>query len=445
MKRRSLIFTGVGFGAVLFAAAAFGTVQSRSESPAPPAAALAGPAESEGFARISGASLERTIASLQARLKQSPTDYVSWATLGLAYVQQAKVSVNSDFYPLAQGTLEKSLAINTDDNFLAYAGLSALSSARHNFAEAKAYAEQGLKINEYNAILYGALSDAQSQLGDYSGASASVQRMLELNPNTASLSRASYIRELKGDVEQAGTLMQRALDDAPKASDRAFALYYLGELAFNGGDANGALTYYRRALDASPSDSAALAGKAKAEAALGQYLTALDDYAVVVQQTPEPSYLIEYGELLQSLGRQDEADQQYAIFATTERLFESNGVAPDSVQTLFYANHGQPDAAMIDADKGIATRPFLAMYDAYAWALHVNGRDAEALIAVNRALSTGMRNASFHFHKGMINLALGDREGARAELEQALAINRNFSPLDAPIALETLAQLESLP
>ena len=68
---------------------------------------------------------------------------------------------------------------------------------------------------------------------------------------------------------------------------------------------------------------------------------------------------------------------------------------------------------MVDAETGIATRPFLVMQDAYAWALHVNGRDAEALPASARALQTGMRNASFHYHAGMIKLSLGDRAGAR--------------------------------
>ena len=445
MKRRSVILAGIGVGSLLFAAGAFGVATSNQKPgtsaviAAPQAAGAAG-----GLAHVSGETLDHTITGLQTHLKATPGDYFSWSTLGLAYVQQAKVTVNSDFYPRAEGVLRKSLTINDTDNFLAYAGLASLANARHDFAGAKRFAQQGLAINGYSDILYGALSDAETQLGDYTAAFADVQKMVNLKPDTASLSRASYTWELRGNIDQARVLMQQALNDAPNGSSRAFALYYLGELAFNGGDANGALTYYRRALDASPGDSASLAGKAKAEAALGQHLTALDDYAVVVQQTPEPSYLIEYGELLQSLGRQSEADQQFAIFATTQRLFESNGVAPDSVQTLFYANHGRPDEAMIDADKGIGTRPFLVMYDAYAWALHQNGRDAEALVAVDKALSTGMKNASFHFHKGMIDLALGDRDGARTELREATAININFSPLDAPVALATLAQLETL-
>ena len=439
MNRRSTFLTGLGLGGLLLVAGAFGVV--RSHGPAATPAPIAAPGAASGLARISGATLDQTITALQDHLKVVSKDYVSWSTLGLAYVQQAKVTVNSDFYPRAEGALKTSLTINTDENFLAYAGLAALANARHEFAAAKSYAQQGLAINAYSDILYGALSDAETQLGEYPAARASVDRMVSLSPDTSSLSRASYTWELQGDTDQARTLMQQALDDAPTGSDRAFATYYLGELAFNSGDINGALTYYRSALDASPGDSAALAGKAKAEAALGQNLTAIDDYATLVARTPEPSYLIEYGELLESLGRTAEADKQYAIFGTTQQLFEANGVAPDSTPSLFYADHGDPARALESAEKGIATRPFVVMYDAYAWALHRNGRDVEALAAINTAMKPGMKNALFHFHKGMIQASLGNADDARLELTQALEINPKFNPLDAPIALAALAEL----
>jgi tetratricopeptide (TPR) repeat protein len=235
--------------------------------------------------------------------------------------------------------------------------------------------------------------------------------------------------------------MQQALNDAPNASSRAFALFYLGELSFNSGDANAALAYYLRALDESPGDSASLEGKAKAEAALGQNLTAIDDFRKLVAQTPEPNYLIEFGELLESLGRTAEANEQYAVFATTQQLFEANGVEPDSDPTLFYADHGDPARALTSAERGIATRPFLVMYDAYAWALHVNHRDADALLAVNKALSTGWQSALFHYHKGMIDKALGNAGDARVELQRALTINPHFNPLAERLANQALLEL----
>ena len=47
--------------------------------------------------------------------------------------------------------------------------------------------------------------------------------------------------------------------------------------------------------------------------------------------------------------------------------------------------------------------------DAYAWALHVNGRDAEALKPIETALAVGIRDARFMRHAGEIALKTGDR------------------------------------
>ena len=406
-----------------------------------PAPASAQAVSSGAYAGANGATMEKAIAGLQTHLASVPGDYPGWASLGLAYVQQAKISVNSDFYPKAQGVLEKSLSINDTDNFLAYAGLSALASARHDFGGAETLARKGLVLNPSSPVLYGTLGDALVQLGRYDEADVAIDKMVGLRPDTASLARQSYLRELRGDVASARTLMEQALDFAPTPSDRAFALFYLGELDFNSGDPNAALDRYRQALAASPTDVQSLAGKAKAEAAIGQNLTAVDDYATVVARAPEPGVVLEYGELLESLGRTADAEAQYKIVETTQKLFAANGVEPDATPTLFYADHGQASASLANATLGIKTRPFLVMQDAYAWALHRNGRDQDALVAAQAALATGMRSALFHYHAGMIEKSLGNVDQARAELTMALQINPSFSPLAAPLARQALTEL----
>lgn len=318
------------------------------------------------------------IADLQARVDEIPNDHVAWASLGLAYVQQARVRANGDLYALADTALDTSLAVNDDDNFLAYAGHSALSSAKHDFVSAKEYAQKGLEVNGFSAILWGALSDAELQLGQYPEAFAAVQEMLELSPDTASLSRAFYTREIRGDIDEATRLMQRALDDAPTPADRSFALLHLGDLAFNAGDATAALGYYRSALDALPDSVAALAGKARAEAALGQTQTAIADYEELVGRDLEPFYTLQYGELLESIGRSDDAATQYRLYEQQETEFSAREFLPDATFTLFLADHGQPGVALTNAQRAVDTAPFIDTQDAYAWALHKNGRHEEA-------------------------------------------------------------------
>lgn len=441
MKRSLLRVTAVVGGAVLLlAGAGIGVGESladhngkSSTTPVLKSADGAAPAGSDALATA--------IAGLQAGLKTDPTNAANWASLGLYYVQQAKITVNPAYYPKADGALATSLRLQPVENFLADGGMAALTAARHDFVAAQGWAQKGLAVDPYNSTLYGALDDADTQLGLYPQAFAAVQKMLNVRPGTPSFSRAEYVFELQGDIPAARGAMQKALEAAPTPADAAFAYTYLGQLDFDNGDPKGALTEVAKGAKADPTYSALLAVRAKAEAALGQTSAAISDYAQLVNDVPQPEYVVEYGELLQSLGRTADANAQYQVFLAEEKLFESNGVALDTDPTLFYADHGDPATALRYGEAGIKIRPFIEMDDALAWALHVNHRDTDALAYEQRAMALGTRNALFRFHLGMIDLALGDRAAARTALTAALALNPHFNPLLAPEAQKTLASL----
>jgi len=427
--------------AVFFAAGGLGLFDRRSPSsatgPAPTAGGFAG---ADTASPVRGAAAD-PVAGLQARLQRVPGDFAAWASLGLAYVDRARVTGDPTYYPKAEGVLARSLALDTDDNFVAAAGMAALSSGRHDFTGARQWAERGLAINPSNATLYGALGDAETQLGQYPAAFDAIQRMVDLAPGTASLSRTSYAWELRGDLDRATAAMRRALDEAGTGADRAFARYYLGELAFNAGDAATALGHHDAGMKADPGFAPLLEGRARAEAALGRPDAAVADYAQLVKRMPQPGYVLEYGELLQSLNRQVEADDQYRVFRAESALFAANGVNLDVDAVLFEADHGDPAESVRLAEAAVRTRPFLDMQDAYAWALHVAGRDAEAIEPSIKARSLGTRNALFSYHAGMIELSLGDLGAARRDLGAALALNPRFSPLAAPLARQALDRL----
>ena len=381
------------------------------------------------------------VVALQERLRQVPNDDGAWASLGLAYIEKAKATANPDFYPKAEGALRRSLEVRAVDNYSAAAGMAALANARHDFAAARDWARKGLAINPANATLYGTLADAETQLGQYQQAWEATQRMVDISPDTASLARVSYSWELRGDLEQARTLMQRALDDALSPSQHSFARYHLGDLALLAGDPAGALAHYEAGLRAEPSYAPLLEGRARARAALGRADEAVADLAAAVSRTPEPAYLLLYGELLESLGRTDEANQQYEVFRIVQRLFEANGVVVDVEAVLFEADHGDPQRAIAVAESALASRPFLETQAAHAWALHRAGRNEEALAAIGRARALGTRNPLFDFRAGMIERSLGHLDAARAHLGAALAMNPAFHPLHAPEASAALAEM----
>lgn len=421
-------------------ALAVGLVGAGSLGGSPPP--VPGPTSSGPPRQVAATSaLAQAISSAQQRLVTRPDDAQTWAGLGIAYVQQAKVTGNPSFYAKAQGAVAKSLALDSVANYLGYAGQAALKNAQHDFRGAKIAADRGIAINGYNSTLYGALGDALTQLGRYDEAAAAIDRMNQLSPGLPAFTRASYVFELRGDVPGARAALERALKDATAPADKAFSRYYLGELEIRyGGGAQKALIQYDAGLIESPTDPALRAGRAKALAALGKTKEALADYTAAVTELPLPQFVLELAELQESLGDPG-AKANYDLFRIEEKLYVAGGVALDTESTLFEAEHGTPAAALAAAVAGWKIRPFVEMADAYAWALYANKRYAEALGWSQKAFVSGWKTAPALYHRGMIQRELGNTAAARADLTEALRLDPHFGFLQAPKARAALASL----
>jgi tetratricopeptide (TPR) repeat protein len=388
-----------------------------------------------------GDRLTATIEQLRDRLRRAPDDPTTWANLGAAYVEQARVLANPAYYPQAQGALDRSVKLQPEGNAAALVGLGALANARHDFAAARRYGEDAVALNPASVEAYGVLADATTQLGDTTAATAAVQRMLDLRPGVTSFTRASYELELHGRTDDARAAMQRALAAATGRDELAFCHYHLGELAWGGGDLDEAEAQYARGLAAVPGDPALLQGRAKVFAARGRTDEAVEGYRLLTGRVPLPQYLLEYGELLESAGRADEARAQYRLIADQQRLQAAQGSTDELMASQLAADHGDPAEAVRLAQAEWDRRQSVFTADALAWALHRAGRDADALPYAERSAQLGGRDATATFHRGMILAALGRTGDAIATLEEALRTNPHFSPLHAPVARQTLDAL----
>ncbi|TCO55105.1 tetratricopeptide repeat protein [Actinocrispum wychmicini] len=346
--------------------------------------------------------LQDNVSALQDRLRRVPGDSAGWAQLGASYVELARVTADSTYYGKAQGALERSLSVKPDGNGPAMIGMGALANARHDFTTAKDWALKAKAVLPSTAEVYGVLADALTQLGDDAGAADAVQRMLDLRPNVAAFTRASYHFELHGQDAGAKDTMELALRSATSPDEIAFCRYYLGELAFNAGNVDSAADEYDQGLTASPQDPALHQGKAKVAAAHGQIDAALDGYREVVARAPLPQYLLEYAELLRKAGKDAEADQQFALIAQQQRLLEAQGATDDLSASLIAADHGDKAEALRRAQAEWSRRQSVFVADAMAWALHVNGRDAEALPYADKAVSLGWHNPTVVRHRAAI-------------------------------------------
>jgi tetratricopeptide (TPR) repeat protein len=385
--------------------------------------------------------LGASIAKSQQRLRDVPGDWRTWAGLSSAYLEKGRVTADPTYYPKAEGAAQESLARHPDGNADANIALGALANARHDFATARDRANAAIAVNGYSSAAYGVLTDALTQLGDAAGAAAAVQKMLDLRPGLAAYTRASYDLEQRGQVAQAADLMQRALDDATDPNDAAFCRTQLGDLDWQTGDLAGAEKAYTDALTSTPGSIAARRGKARVDAANGRTDAALAGYADLTRRNPVPGDLLEYADLLRASGKATEADAQVRLAAAADSLFTANGGIDGITTAQLALAQNKPDDAVAAAKGEWDRRQFVDVADAYAWALHKAGRDADALPLARNVTATGAKPAVYAYHLGMIELALGQRDQAKADLTRAVQTNPHFSPLEAPLARKALADL----
>ncbi|QGV77144.1 tetratricopeptide repeat protein [Streptomyces ficellus] len=394
--------------------------------------------------RLAAGDLAQGINGLQQHLKDQPRDATGWATLGAAYVEQARTGGDPTRYPQAEEAFARSLKLRpAAGNDAALAGQAALAAARHDFAAALRRADEALKVNPYSERALATRVDAFVELGRYDEALSAVRLADRRRPGIPVFTRYAYVLELRGDVGGARKVLLRARGSASHAADAAYVSTYLGQLAFGQGDFRDALTHFGAALRADPTCVPAQEGRGRAYAALGDGVRAVRDLEAVVRRHPLPGQLAALGEQYEALGRRDRAAEQYALVRTWTRLARANGVATDLESALIEADHGDAAGALTAARAEWDRRRTVHTADALAWALHVNGKDKEAMVYAKRAaaLSPGYRNASFLFHRGMIERALGDRAAARRDLTAALELNPAFSATGAREARAALTGL----
>jgi tetratricopeptide (TPR) repeat protein len=412
------------------------------ESSSAARASLAGAQAAENFKE--GFSLNRSTASLvadlQSRLQADPEDEHSYALLGLAYQQRARETGDPSWYPRAEGALRRALALDPKDS-LAVGGLGSLALSRHRFRDALALGRQAHALNPYSAQPLGVIGDAQVELGRYTQAFASFDRMNSLRPNLSSYARVSYGRELIGHTAAAIRAMKLAVDAATGAAEpTAWTHVQLGKLYFNHGRYRESEREYRLALDVFPGYAYGLDALAQVLGAQGRYRQAIAAEREAVDAIPLPQYVAALGDLYRVTGRRVLARRQYELIGAIERLLNANGVKTDLEIALFQVDHGIAlRHALARARLAHSERPSIDGNDVLGWALARNGRCADALPYSKASLRLGTQDALKFFHRGMIERCLGNNEAARGWIRRALALNPRFSLLWSPVARRNAA------
>ena len=126
MQRLAKFALVLGLAAAVFVAGGIGAFRSlRSEASDGAVNTATTVATGDLLAPTVGAGqgLGATIESLQQRLAEAPQDWRSFASLGLAYVQQARITADPSYYPKAAGRAPHARSrLQPQDNFEASPG-----------------------------------------------------------------------------------------------------------------------------------------------------------------------------------------------------------------------------------------------------------------------------------------------------------------------------------
>lgn len=340
---------------------------------------------------------------LETRLAADPEDVSACVQLAESLMRLTRVTGNAGLARRAEGALRKAL-IGDPGNYEANRALGALYLSQHRFHEAIAAGEKTRDLRPYDPVNYGVIGDGHLELGGYDKAFAAFDLMMELRPSAAAYARVAYARELQGDIPGAITSMKLSAD-ATGADDPegvAWAHAQVGDLYLQMGRLHDAKLEYSAASRAFPGHPFAVSGYARVLAAEGDVTSALGLLENQARTSPTPDLAARIGDLLERLGRRDEARRPYAL---AEAGWRSEAPEPKSL-ARFLADHGSATEAVSVAEAGAAGRRDIFTEDALAWAYFKSGRLDDARTAMALALRTGTRDREIRAHAKAIEAAV---------------------------------------
>jgi len=380
------------------------------------------------IAKVSPA--EQSIAVAQLEIQKKPTHFSGYNHLAIALSRRARETSNVDYYAQAEDALKKSRELSPN-NLEAEKIYVWLLLGRHEFPSALEAAKALNKRVPDDVLVYGFLADANAELGNYGDAEVAAQWMLNLRPgNLPGMTRAAYLRELFGDVDGAYELMEMAFEATPptETEDRAWILSQMGHLRFIAGRTDEAETLLKQALSIFPGYHYALANLAKVRIVQKRYDEAVTLLHERYGAASHAENLYDLAEALHVAGRESEAHQDFAEFEKKSLAESARKDNSDRELIFYYADYAKdPAKALHIAEQEHAWRRDVYTLDAYAWALHLNGRNKEARQQIESALAVGVRDAKIFAHAGEIELALGDHLAAGRYLKMSADLHATGS------------------
>jgi len=345
-------------------------------------------------------SLARRIGELRARLAEHPLDVGVAIMLGDALLRQARTTGNAGLAIEAEQALQRALdgeVANYDANRV----LAAVYLSQHRFREAIALAERNRDARPGDPINDGVIGDGHLELGEYEQAFDAFDRMVATRPSAAAYARVAYARELQGNLPGAVEAMKLATDATAADDVESLAWHHsqVGDLYLRLGRLREAEAEYTAASQAFPGHPFAVIGYARVLDARGDHTGAVTLLQNLQRTAPTPDLAARLGDLYKRLGRDADAEREYAL---AEAGWRVDAPEPKNLARFLAEHDRHVDEAVAIAEKAAADRHDIFTHDALAWAYFKAGRTEAARRAIEQALRTGTRDADILAHAAAI-------------------------------------------
>lgn len=431
----STIYLGAVFVLIWLVALSSACSQSSSSASAEPKTL-----ESKSVNPSLTALTSQQIEEAQTAIEKSPNAAKGYNALAIAYIHAARETGDFSLNSKAEAALDRALEIEPE-NLNSQKLKTSLMLTFHRFSEALEAARKLQAKSRQDAFLYGALTDANVELGNYKEAIDAAQNMVDLRPNMESYARVSYVRSLHGDAKGAIDAMQFAakIADPIDKESQAWCLVHLGDEYFKIGNYVEAENQYDTALKVLPNYHFALAGKGRARAAQNDFEAAVNFLTESNNRVPNTENVILLGDFYTKIGKQDEAKKQYELAQFIEQQF--GNIDQRRLALLWADQDTKLDEALAIAAREHEARKDIFTADIYAWCLYKKGQFQEAKNAINEAMRLKTKDARIFYHAGMIEKSLGNKKAAKDYLQKALQTNAAFDVLQAENAKKALQEL----
>lgn len=366
---------------------------------------------------------EQSIAKARLAIQSNPKDYEEYNLLANALMTHAQETSDASYLGEADSAVKKAMEL-THGNFETRKMEVSLLLAEHDFPAALEKAKALNREVPDDVTVYGMVTDADIALGNYSDAENAAQWMLNLRPaNLPALIRAARLRQLFGEIDGAYELLDLAYQSTSPADpwERASILTQMAQLRLMTDRTDAAEKLLEQALGSVPAYPAALGAMAEVRIQQHNLADAVTFLKQQYQQAPRAANLFELAKGLQLAGLDAEARQAFSKFEhdALQEWDKRDNANRDLI--FYYADYAhQPMKALDIAKREVAWRRDVHTLDAYAWALQMNGQNAEARKQIETALSVGIQDATIFRHAGEIALASGDADAAKIYLRKSM-------------------------